>query len=298
MAKVLRIEFPGAVYHVTSRGNRRERIFVDDDDRRRLLAFVKQAMERYDAAVMAYCLMGNHYHFVLQTRRANLARVMRHINGKFSQAFNRRHGLVGHLFQSRYNSILVDRDAYLMALCRYVELNPVRAGLVAAPSDWVWSSYAAHVGSDATSTWLDTEALHGHLLGRPVRSPQDRQHARTLYEQLVSEGRDDHFWQRSLREKIYLGEDEFIARARARIEPSKTNGIGMSAKGRRQPRTTAQSLAACATREEAAWRMHVEGGIRMSDIAQAMELSASRVSRLISRFENAGQAADARDGAN
>ena len=99
MARPLRIEFPGGVYHVTSRGDRREPIFVDDRDRARLIAVLAQAMERFDARVLAYCLMGNHYHFVLHTRRDDLSRLMRHVNGVYAQAFNRRHGLVGHLFQ-------------------------------------------------------------------------------------------------------------------------------------------------------------------------------------------------------
>jgi putative transposase len=288
MARALRIEFPGAVYHVTSRGDRREAIFVDDDDRRRLLAIIKQTMDRFDATVMAYCLMSNHYHFVLQTRRANLSRVMRQVNAKFSQAFNRRHGLVGHLFQSRYKAVLVDRDAYLMALCRYVELNPVRAGLVAAPADWIWSSYAAHVGLDVTPAWLDTEGLHGHLLGRDARSAEDRRLAGALYERLVSTGRDDDFWQRSLRQEIYLGEREFIDGVQNRLPPAKLACTNVPLEQRRKPFDLVRWLAACATREEAMWRAHVESGASMSEIARVSNLSVSRVSRLIARFEHSG----------
>ena len=127
MARPLRIEFPGAVYHVTSRGDRREAIFVDDQDRHALLEVVAQALSRFDAQALAYCLMDNHYHFVLHTRQANLSLLMRHINGVYTQAFNRRHGKAGHLFQGRFKAILVDRDAYLLEVCRYVDLNPVRA---------------------------------------------------------------------------------------------------------------------------------------------------------------------------
>ena len=101
MSRPLRIEFAGALYHVTSRGDLRESIFVDDEDRRALLGVVAQGLERFDAQMLAYCLMGNHYHFVLHTRGANLSLLMRHINGVYSQRFNRRHGLVGHLLQVR-----------------------------------------------------------------------------------------------------------------------------------------------------------------------------------------------------
>jgi putative transposase len=146
MSRPLRIQFPGALYHVTSRGDRREPIFVDDTDRAALLNVIAQAAQRFDFSALAYCLMGNHYHFVFHTGQANLSRSMRHINGVFTQTFNRRHGKVGHLFQGRFKSILVDRDSYLMEVCRYVELNPVRAGMVDHAQDWPWSSYRAHAG--------------------------------------------------------------------------------------------------------------------------------------------------------
>src|SRR4051812_43552270 len=114
MARPLRIEFPGAVYHVTSRGDRREPIFIDDEDRQALLGIVAQALSRFDVQALSYCLMNNHYHFVLHTRQANLSLLMRHINGVYTQSFNRRHDKVGHLFQGRFKAILVDRDAYLL----------------------------------------------------------------------------------------------------------------------------------------------------------------------------------------
>ena len=135
MSRPLRIEFLGAIYHVTSRGDRREPIFEDDTDRAALLGVVVEGMGRYDAQVLAFCLMGNHYHFVLHTRRANLSRLMRHLNGVYMQAYNCRHRKVGHLFQGRFKAILVDRDAYLLEVCRYVELNPVRTRMVVGPGD-------------------------------------------------------------------------------------------------------------------------------------------------------------------
>ena len=199
MSRPLRIEFPGAVYHVTSRGDRREPIYLDDDDRAAFLAVLAQCMARFDAQVLTYCLMGNHYHFVLHTREANLSRLMRHINGVYTQAFNRRHGKVGHLFQGRFKAILVDRDAYLLEVCRYVELNPVRARLAGRAEDFQWSSAAAHCGlrhdpiltSDpgwleklqgivGWSTWLEDRAEPGAdallrrntAMGRPCGSDE------------------------------------------------------------------------------------------------------------------------------
>jgi len=126
MSRPLRIEFPDAVHHVTSRGDRREAIYRDDADRATQLEIIGQAMDRFDAQVLAYCLMGNHCHLVLHTRSGNLSRLMRHVNGVHTQAYNGRHGVVGHLFQGRFKAILVDRDAYLLALCRYMERQPDR----------------------------------------------------------------------------------------------------------------------------------------------------------------------------
>lgn len=139
MSRPLRIEFPGAVYHVTSRGDRREAIFEDDVDRTALLDVLALALDRFEACALAWCLMGNHYHFVIHTRQANLSLLMRHINGVYTQRFNKRHNKVGHLFQGRFKAVLVDKDSYLLEVCRYVDLNPVRAGMVDEPSDWPWS---------------------------------------------------------------------------------------------------------------------------------------------------------------
>ena len=123
MIRPSRIEFPGATHHVMPRGDRREPIFEDDEDRLALLDVIAQAMSRFDAEMLAHCLMGHHYHFVLGTRQANLSRLMRHINGVYTQRYNRCHGKTGHLFQGRFKAILVDRAAYLLEVCRYVELT-------------------------------------------------------------------------------------------------------------------------------------------------------------------------------
>ena len=126
MARPLRLEFPGATYHVTSRGDRREPIYRDDADRVAQLQVVGAAMGRFEAKVLAYCLMGNHYHLIVYTPQAKLSALMRQFNGVYTQVFNRRHRQVGHLFQGRFKAILVDTDAYLLALCRYVA--PALAG--------------------------------------------------------------------------------------------------------------------------------------------------------------------------
>lgn len=229
MSRPLRIEFEGAVYHVTSRGDRREPIYRDDVDRRLPLDVIAIAMERFEAQVLAWCQMGNHYHLVLHTQRANLSRLMRHVNGVYTQTFNRRHSLTGHLFQGRFKAIVVDRDSYLLALCRYVERNPVAAGLVATAGDWAWSSYRAHVGLEPTPPWLDTDSLHAFLLGGPVGTDsgsRGRQRAIRLYTQLVAEAKegDASFWTSALRQQVFLGDEAFVQRMQAQAEPQRLQG--------------------------------------------------------------------------
>ena len=286
MARPLRIEFPGAVYHVTSRGDRREPIFEDDQDRLIFLGIVSQSLSRFDGQMLAYCLMGNHYHFVLHTRKANLSSLMRQINGVYTQAFNRRHDKVGHLFQGRFKAILVDRDAYLLEVCRYVELNPVRAGTTRKPHIWPWSSYRAHVGLEPAPEWLDVDGLHGYVLGRPVRSAPERQRAGQTYARLVASAGNVRLWDDGLQQQIYLGDDNFVERMQALADPHNSTDRDIPRIQRSKVRTLKHWLCACQTREEALYRAHTESGISMTQIANEIGLSISRVSRLIKQAEN------------
>jgi putative transposase len=290
MARPLRIEFPGAVYHVTSRGDRREPIYADDDDRHQHLAVIEQAMSRFDAQVLAYCLMGNHYHLVLHTRQANLSRLMRHVNGVYTQGFNRRHGLAGHLFQGRFKAVLVDRNAYLLALCRYVERNPVAAGLVASAAEWPWSSCRAHVGHAVTPTWLDSDGLHGYLLGREVSSAADRQRASARYAALVEEAAGASIWATGLRQQVFLGDEAFVARMQAMAEPARTRSKEVPRAQRALPRSLRDCLGQMPDRA-LGMRAAYMGGMTMTEIASQLGLSVSRVSRLIGQAE-AGPADD------
>ena len=287
MARPLRIEFPGAVYHVTTRSDRREPIFVDDEDRHALLEVVAQALSRFDAQVLSYCLMGDHYQFVLHTRQGNLSLLMRHINGVYTQTFNRRHNKVGQLFQGRFKAILVDRDAYLLEVCRDVDLNPVHARTVRKPGAWAWSSYRAHVGLAPAPAWLDTEGLHGYLLGRPARSAADRRRAADRYARLVASAPDARLWDSALRQQIYLGDEAFVARMQALAEPRNSTDADIPKIQRRKARSLAQWLGSCETREEALYMAHTDGALSMSAIARELGLSLSRVSRLIARAEQA-----------
>jgi REP element-mobilizing transposase RayT len=130
MARPLRVQYAGAAYHVTSRGNAGSSIFKDDKDRLTLLKVLKDVNDRYHWFCHAYCLMDNHYHLVIETPDGNLSRGMRHLNGVYTMRFNRDHQRVGHVFQGRYKAILIQKESHLLEVCRYVVLNPVRAGMV------------------------------------------------------------------------------------------------------------------------------------------------------------------------
>ena len=159
MSRPLRLEFSGALYRVTSHGNGRKNIYLEESDFELFLDVLSTVCAQFDWVIHAYCLMNNHYHLLIETPDANLSRGMRQLNGVFTQSMNRKHHRVGHLFQGRYKSILVDKDVYLLELCRYLVLNPVRAKMVDGPGDWLWSSRGCMVGKSKSPSWLGTDAL-------------------------------------------------------------------------------------------------------------------------------------------
>lgn len=166
MTRPLRVEFPGAFYHVTSRGNERKAVFQSSRDREKFLSYLESAHDRYGAVIHVYCLMENHYHLLLETPRGNLSQILHHINGAYTTYFNIKRKRSGHLFQGRFKGILVERDAYCKELSRYIHLNPVRAGLVKSPSEYGWSSYRYYIGSKREPEWFTTELLLGYFGGR------------------------------------------------------------------------------------------------------------------------------------
>lgn len=171
MARPLRIEFDGAFYHITARGNERRDIFKSIKDRTQFLSYLESATERYDAAIHAYCLMTNHYHLLLETPSGNLSQIMRHINGAYTMYFNTKRKRAGHLFQGRYKAILVEADAYAKELSRYVHLNPVRAGIVRTPGEYRWSSYPGYIGKEKPPGWLSRELVLDYF-GKNVSESQ------------------------------------------------------------------------------------------------------------------------------
>ena len=154
MSRPLRIEYPGAWYHVMNRGRRGEKIFLDRKDYLTFLDLLKESSDTWHIHIAGYCLMPNHYHLLVHTPKANLSRSMRHINGVYTQRFNRRHGIDGQLFRGRYKSILVDADSYILQLLRYIHRNPARAGLVKESDNYEWSSHRGYISNGKKWDWL------------------------------------------------------------------------------------------------------------------------------------------------
>jgi len=196
MARPLREEVPGGYYHVTTKGNGGGPIFLDDHDFAFHLAFVGRAVLRFAWRCYAFCLMTNHYHVVLQLTEPSLARGMKWLNKLYTQAFNQQHGRTGHVFGGRYRTTVIQDEEHLARACRYVDLNPVRAGLCSDPAEWPWSSYRALAGLAPVPPFLSAAAVIELVGGAGPEAYRD-----FVAEALVEEGSDP-----------FTGSDPFLAR--------------------------------------------------------------------------------------
>lgn len=203
MARPLRIEYEGAVYHVTSRGNGRKSIFKDESDKELFLSRLEKVNKLYNWLCYAYCLMNNHYHLIIETPEGNLSRGMRQINGIYTQMFNKRHRKTGHIFQGRYKAILIQKESHLLEACRYVVLNPVRAKIVQKPEDYKWSSYRGTVGIEKTHPCLTTE----WILGQYSKRKRD---AERRYKEFVEAGIGGESIWKEVKGQCILGKEEFV----------------------------------------------------------------------------------------
>lgn len=159
MARAPRIQVPGGIYHVTTKGCAERFIYLDDTDRRCFETIFAGVLERHGWSCSSFCLMGTHYHFLVTTPLADLASGMQRLNGQYAQTFNQRHGGVGHVFQGRYGSEFIQSDSHLLEVTRYIALNPVKAGLCRRPTEWPWSSYGETLGVRSPRPFVDTNSL-------------------------------------------------------------------------------------------------------------------------------------------
>lgn len=277
MTRPLRLEFPHALYHVTSRGNRQKPIYHHDSDRHLWLEVLAQVCERHNFVIHSFCQMTNHYHVLLETVEANLSQGMRQLNGIYSQQINRRHELAGHLFQGRYQAILVQKESHLLELSRYIVLNPVRAAMVSSPDEWQWSSHHFLIGTQPSPKWLERDWLLSQF---------GNTHATAIsaYRAFVLAGVGKTSPLTAVRHQILLGDDDFVS-AHQRLQLAEA----FVEAPRTERRAVALSLNEYQTkypcRDEAMARAYRSTAFTMPQIAHAFGVSTKTVSRAVAAFE-------------
>lgn len=279
MARPLRLEFLGALYHVTARGDRREPIYTDDIDRREWINVLDEVCQRFNWVIHAYCQMTNHYHFLVETPDANLSKGMRQLNGVYTQRFNRRHGLTGHLFQGRYKAILVQKESYLLEVSRYVVLNPVRAGMVKKPADWPWSSFSIMVsGGESPLRALDTEWSLSWF-------GCSRDDAVSAYAQFVMQGIGSASPFADVQHQLILGDEKFIRQHRQGVDEDNIRDVS-KAQRRILAKTLEEYQTQYPTRNEAMARAYLSGAYSMREIGDFFGVHAVTVGRAVKILES------------
>jgi len=282
MARPLRIEFAGGLYHVTSRGNARQDIYIEDPDRTAFLQLIDKTRTRFDWYVHAYCLMGNHYHLLIETATPTLAKGMKLINGCYTQFFNRKHRRVGHLFQGRYKAILVDKEDYLLELARYIVLNPVRVRMVRSAAQWEWSSYRATAGLTDSESLLTTDWILSCFADKKIP-------AQKRYRRFVQSGRNQPSPWDELKNQIYLGDDDFVEEAQCKLDPGQSLR-DIPRKQKLSPPKPVEYFARKFTdRSEAMARAYLSQHYTLEEVGKAFGVSYATVSRALKRYEQERQ---------
>ena len=273
MARPLRLEIAGAIYHLTSRGNARQKVFLSDADRELFLKTLSWVVNRYGWICHAYCLMANHYHLLIETPKANLSIGMRQLNGIYTQSFNRRHKRVGHLFQGRFKAILVERESHLLELCRYIVLNPLRVKGSCRSQTWKWSSYRSTAGLAAVPGFLRTDWILAQF-------SKKRAQAQKQYREFVRDGVASRPWE-ELKGQIYLGSEAFIEKHAA---PNKA----LKEIPRVQLRAAKPSLVRILAKSgDRAIADAYDHGYRLHEIAAHLGVHYATVSRRLKQIEQA-----------
>jgi len=297
MARQLRVEFENAFYHITSRGNQRDKIFYDVSDRERFLEILSRTKERYGFLLHAYALMDNHYHLLMETPRANLSQIMQNINTSYAVYINRKYQRSGHLLQGRFKGIIVDKDRYLVALSRYIHLNPVRVRLVKRPIEYPWTSYRSFIDPKAENSLVD---IGETLLSFSKHRPKAIRAYRGLVE--GEEGREENPFGK-MEAGILLGEGAFKAKVLGLIERKKVDEEVVQAKRLRRRVSIGAVIKACQMyygkgrkalvgrgrgnegRQEAIYLAKILTGERGKEIGGYFGIKGSAVSDAVRRLE-------------
>ena len=278
MARPLRIEFAGALYHVTARGNARADIYLDTADRRQFMQLLRNTLDRYDWSCHAYCLMDNHYHLLLETNTASLSKGMKFLNGTYTQYFNRRHQRVGHVFQGRFKAILVQKDSHLLELTRYIVLNPVRAQMVHNPEDWPWSSYRAMLGHTDNDACLSRAWVLASFAATESLAQQ-------RYRDFVNAGRGQASPWQQLKNQIFLGDENFVNAMQDKLRP----GQSLRDIPKRQKQAAIRPLSFFAeqypSRDAGMAQAYRSGHYTLTQVGEHFGVSYATVSRAVKREE-------------
>ncbi|MGV8933795.1 MAG: transposase [Gallionellaceae bacterium] len=283
MARPVRLEFSDAIYHVTTRGDDGGDIFVDDQDRKLFLSVLEEVVSRTGWIIHAYVLMNNHYHLLIETPKPNLSRGMRQLNGVYTQRFNSLHASGGPVFQGRFKAILVERESFLLELCRYIVLNPVRLRAVKNINRYRWSSYRATAGEVQAPDWLCTSWVLQNF-GKSTSVSQRK------YAEFVQAGIGLPSQLSRVKAQILLGSAAFVKKMKLRL----LNRVSGKPEKNRAKRPGLHTLFPLAVRQDkilrnqAVERAYHEYAYTMADIAEAADIHFSTVSKVIKLGEQAG----------
>ncbi|MBN2428732.1 MAG: transposase [Deltaproteobacteria bacterium] len=291
MARKPRLHYPGASYHAILRGNARQDIFFDAEDRCRFFLLVQEGIERYGHRVLSFCLMTNHVHLAIQVGNVPLSRIMQNLSFRYTRWINMRRNRMGHLFQGRYKAILVDADTHLLELIAYLHLNPVRAGLTEKPEDYPWSSHRAYLGTESVP-WLSSDYVLGQF--SPNLELSRWQFAEFVAERVPFGHREEFYGKGSMDSRI-IGEDSFVENVLMESDhlparkPSleevletveKINDLQkgeLSAPGKKRKLSEARGLAA--------WAVLEVSDASLTDLAKRLGRDVSTISAASRRFD-------------
>jgi putative transposase len=283
MSRPMRLEFQNALYHVTSRGNAQQNIYLSDTDRQQFLNVLEHVIQRYNWVVHAYCLMSNHYHLLIETPDGNLSKGMRQLNGLYTQDFNRAHKRVGHVYQGRYKAILVEKQAYLLELARYIVLNPVRAEMVRSAKDWKWSSYRTTADLTKGPNWLATDWLLSQFA-------KTKKVAIRHYREFVKAGKNQPSPMDELKNQVYLGGAEFVEEMQEKLSALQADtDADLSEVPRVQRRlatfTLQEIMEQNPDRNTGILQAYQTGQFSMKEVGLQFGLHYSRISRIVKSAE-------------
>lgn len=282
MTRSLRIEYPGAVYHVTAHGTGRQNIFLNDSDRTRFLDRLLMTVNRHNWLCHAYCLMSNHYHLLLETSDGNLSAGMKLLNSAYAQYFNHSHDRTGHLFQGRFKAIVVEKESYLLELCRYIVLNPVRSGIVESPDDYKWSSYRQTAGLyQRENSPLSTEWILSQF-------GFDRFTAEREYALFVNDFDDDASPFEKTRGQLILGGKRFVESLTGSDQYRDLPEVPRNQRFLNRPSLEYlfADVSDKGSRNRAIYIAHIKHGYSQQEIAKHSGMHYSTISRIIKNLEN------------